>query len=223
MAKDKSEKKDRKEKKEKRSESDGVKKSKKDKKSKLSGDNIAAVVEELEKEEPTEVVLKAKVDGDIVKPVGALVPFANPLADEKVTKKVLKSVKKGSRPDLSRLEDKTNYFTIQRPRTKPSSAESKKWLRPCGNPLRVRATPRRPASSSWRLISRPWMSFRISPSCVKTIMSHTSMSPAEQSLELQETPRDLPVWSWYPRPEQEQRRPRRSRAKRSLAMSIRTW
>jgi H/ACA ribonucleoprotein complex subunit 2 len=126
MAKDKSEKKDRKEKKEKRSETDGVKKSKKDKKSKLSGDNIAAVVEELQNEEPAEVVLKATVDEDAVKPVGALVPFANPLADEKVTKKVLKSVKKGLSPKLFILEDKTNLFMMQLQRTKRSSAESKK-------------------------------------------------------------------------------------------------
>jgi len=99
MGKDKSEKKDRKEKKEKRSEVDGVKKSKKDKKSKLNGNNIAAAVEEVSKpavveEESSEIVMKEDVTGE-VKPVGALVPFANPLADDKVAKKVLKSVKKG--------------------------------------------------------------------------------------------------------------------------------
>jgi len=33
---------------------------------------------------------------EVLRPVGALVPFANPLADEKVAKKVFKSVKKGS-------------------------------------------------------------------------------------------------------------------------------
>ena len=32
------------------------------------------------------------------RPVGALVPFANPLADEKACKKVLRSVKKGWEP-----------------------------------------------------------------------------------------------------------------------------
>lgn len=105
MGKDKSEKRDKKEKKEKRSETDGVKKSsKKDKKSKLSGDNLAAAFEEVVKttvngeEEKVEskVVVVEKADGDIIvlKPVGALVPFANPLADEKVGKKVLKGVKK---------------------------------------------------------------------------------------------------------------------------------
>ena len=100
MAKDKSDKKDRKEKKEKRSDKDGVKKSKKDKKSKLSGENIAAAVEEVSNEESPEATVSAPVDGDVVmiaKPVIALVPFANPLADDKTTKKVLKGVKKGMR------------------------------------------------------------------------------------------------------------------------------
>lgn len=104
MAKEKSEKRDRKEKKEKRSETDGVKKSKKDKKSKLNGDNVAAAIEEATKpmdenemaEMETSMIVKESSGELVVKPVGALVPFANPLADEKVAKKVLKSVKKGS-------------------------------------------------------------------------------------------------------------------------------
>ena len=97
MAKDKSERKERKEKKEKRSETDGVKKSK-EKKSKLSRDNITAAVEEVNNGESTEVAAIAPANRESVvesKPLGALVPFANPLADEKTTKKVLKSVKKG--------------------------------------------------------------------------------------------------------------------------------
>ena len=107
MAKEKSEKRDKKEKKEKRSEIDGVKKPKKEKKSKLSEDNIAAAIEvvtkkpaEAESEEPEEeskdIVIPDAAGELIVKPIGALVPFANPLADDKVAKKVLKSVKKGS-------------------------------------------------------------------------------------------------------------------------------
>jgi H/ACA ribonucleoprotein complex subunit 2 len=98
MGKDKSEKK---EKKEKRSEKDGVKKAKKDKKSKLSDENLNAAFEEATKEiEKPEVKTKALIVKEsseevVIKPVGALVPFANPLADDKVTKKVLKSVKKG--------------------------------------------------------------------------------------------------------------------------------
>lgn len=100
MGKEKSEKREKKEKKEKRSEVDGVKKSKKEKKSKLNGDNVAAAFEEVvKKDEPVEetkaVVIKESSGEVVLKPVGALVPFANPLADDKVTKKVLKSVKKG--------------------------------------------------------------------------------------------------------------------------------
>lgn len=105
MGKDKSEKKDKKEKKEKRSEVDGVKKSKKDKKPKLSPENIeAAVVEAVkevaavpEKDVDVQVEMVVDTNGSeaVVKPVGALVPFAAPLADDKAAKKVLKSVKKG--------------------------------------------------------------------------------------------------------------------------------
>lgn len=56
----------------------------------------------LEAEKPGSVVVKEQ-DGDVdvkVKTVlrGALVPFANPLADEKVGKKVLKGVKRGMYP-----------------------------------------------------------------------------------------------------------------------------
>jgi H/ACA ribonucleoprotein complex subunit 2 len=103
MAKDKTEK-IKKEKKEKRSETEGVKKSKKDKKSKLNGDNVAAALEEkLTHSEASVVGTKAievkESNGELaVKPVGALVPFANPLADDKIAKKVLKSVKKGMAP-----------------------------------------------------------------------------------------------------------------------------
>jgi H/ACA ribonucleoprotein complex subunit 2 len=110
MAKDKSEK-VKKEKKEKRSETDGVKKSKKDKKSKLSGDNVAAALEETlaQSEAPvveTKAIVVKESNGELaVKPVGALVPFANPLADDKVAKKVLKSVKKGTATQSTEMEE----------------------------------------------------------------------------------------------------------------------
>jgi H/ACA ribonucleoprotein complex subunit 2 len=100
MAKEKSEK-VKKEKKEKRSETDGIKKSKKDKKSKLNGDSVPVALEETlarseaPKIEAESIVVKESNGELTVKPVGALVPFANPLADDKVAKKVLKSVKKG--------------------------------------------------------------------------------------------------------------------------------
>jgi len=104
MGKDKTEKRDKKEKKEKRSEADGVKKSsKKDKKSKLNGGNVTAAFEEASKEtkepvlEVKSVIVEESGEEKVLKPVGALVPFANPLADEKVTKKVLKSVKKAAK------------------------------------------------------------------------------------------------------------------------------
>ena len=58
---------------------------------------VAAAAEDASDEEMAEVNGNGK--GAVVvkegRPVGALVPFANPLADEKVGKKVLKGVKKG--------------------------------------------------------------------------------------------------------------------------------
>ncbi|KAL9632293.1 MAG: hypothetical protein Q9164_005407 [Protoblastenia rupestris] len=108
----KAEKKAQKEKK--RSETDGVHKSssssKKEKKSKdktiidVDKENIETttkLLNTLETEAPGTVVVKDDT-GDLevkvkTKPLlGALVPFAHPLADEKVGKKVLKSVKKGT-------------------------------------------------------------------------------------------------------------------------------
>lgn len=107
MAKERSdkevkEKREKKEKKEKRSEKDGVHKSKKDKKEKKpaeNGDVVTKLLNTLEEEKPETFAIKENGDVEVkvkvAPPVGALVPFANPLADEKVGKKVLKSVKKG--------------------------------------------------------------------------------------------------------------------------------
>ena len=92
--------------KEKRSEVDGVHKSKRDKKA----DKKAAAAENaeittkllntLENEKPGSIAIKEEGEIEVkIKSapiLGALVPFANPLADEKVGKKVLKSVKKGN-------------------------------------------------------------------------------------------------------------------------------
>ncbi|KAI9803074.1 MAG: snoRNA-binding protein [Piccolia ochrophora] len=112
MAKEKSEKKDkkdkkeRKEKKEKRSEQDGVHKSKKDKKNKAeevepNGNPAAALLNSLEEDvamsDALVPVQNGNMDLKLAAPIGALVPFANPLADDKVQKKVLKSVKKAAK------------------------------------------------------------------------------------------------------------------------------
>ncbi|MCJ1472547.1 snoRNA-binding protein [Lambiella insularis] len=114
MAKEKSadkeeRRKEKKEKKEKRSEKEGVHKVKKEKKEKnplaavkAEETNVTtALLNTLEETKPGSVA--AKENGDVVVHVksvpliGALVPFANPLADEKVGKKVLKSVKKAAK------------------------------------------------------------------------------------------------------------------------------
>lgn len=102
------------EKKAKRADTDGVHKLKSDKKDKKDKKEkkIAAEAEDvemttellnsLEDTKPGSVAIKEDGDVKIVLKntplVGALVPFANPLADEKIGKKVLKSIKKG-RPD----------------------------------------------------------------------------------------------------------------------------
>jgi hypothetical protein len=104
MGKDKVEKKDRAEKKEKRAEKDGVHKAKKEKKEKK---DKTALVDAVEKELSSQmegveqtgaVAVKGEIEVDAMavdRPVGAVVPFANPLVEDKQAKKVLKSVKKG--------------------------------------------------------------------------------------------------------------------------------
>jgi H/ACA ribonucleoprotein complex subunit 2 len=105
MGKDKVEKdKKRAEKKEKRAEKDGIHKSKKDKKEKK---DKTALADAVEKEITSQVlegldqaaaagVAEVEVDAMAVdRPVGAVVPFANPLVEDKQAKKVFKSVKKG--------------------------------------------------------------------------------------------------------------------------------
>ena len=101
MAKDRSEKKEKKEKR-KSVDASGVKKEKKEKRK----SDATAVLNAIEDAAPGAVAVDADgdviVDADVVAdessasiPLGALVPFANPLCDEKATKKVLKTVKKG--------------------------------------------------------------------------------------------------------------------------------
>jgi len=103
-------------KKKKRSEEDGVhkEKSSKDKKEKkakrealaekalneiLAAPTSDAAMEVVKSDDDEETAVEGPKSGAVASltatPVGALVPFANPLADEKVAKKVFKSVKKG--------------------------------------------------------------------------------------------------------------------------------
>lgn len=97
------------------------KKDKKDKKEKKEKKVAAAATDTevttkllnaLEEKKPGSVAIKEDT-GDLQIKVksapllGALVPFANPLADEKVGKKVLKSVKKGTDASLS-LKTRSN-------------------------------------------------------------------------------------------------------------------
>ena len=106
------------EKRAKRSETDGVHKSKSDKKEKAKRDKkeqkdkenadpasdlepTTKLLNTLEETKPGSVAIKeengeVKVKVKMEPLLGALVPFANPLADEKTGKKVLKCVKKGS-------------------------------------------------------------------------------------------------------------------------------
>ncbi|CAG7978104.1 unnamed protein product [Penicillium nalgiovense] len=105
MGKDKVEKKDRAEKKEKRAEKDGVHKVKKEKKEKK---DKTALVDAVEKEIGSEAMEGLEQTGDVAvkgegevdavvdRPTGAVVPFANPLVEDKQAKKVLKSVKKAA-------------------------------------------------------------------------------------------------------------------------------
>ncbi|KAK0664397.1 H/ACA ribonucleoprotein complex subunit 2 [Lasiodiplodia hormozganensis] len=106
MAKDKV--KDKKEKKEKRSESDGIKKSKKDKKEKKSEHVTEALLASVSDassgaDVKTTVAIRTvadESDDETARPAlvsANLVPFAVPLADDKTTKKLFKTVKKAAK------------------------------------------------------------------------------------------------------------------------------
>lgn len=95
MAKDKVEKK---EKKDKKRSDDGVKKEKKDKKRDRKSLDVSEIVEvDADGDIVIDEAVAQIVNGDSsAVPALALVPFANPLADDKSGKKVLKTVKKGT-------------------------------------------------------------------------------------------------------------------------------
>lgn len=103
MAKDKSEKekKVKSEKKEKRQSTDGVdkKEKKREKKDRKSTTSIADEdVTMVDADVDGETLIDGATNGETTSaeiPLSALVPFANPLCDDKTTKKVLKTVKKG--------------------------------------------------------------------------------------------------------------------------------
>ena len=145
MAKEKSQDPDREarklakaEKKAKRSETDGIHKSKSDKKEKKEKKTEAAasdaevttkLLNAIEEDKPGSVAVREE-NGDVQVKVkthpllGALVPFANPVAEEKVGKKVLSSVKKGT-PPLAQGPKPPRLITmsLQQRRTNLSSAE----------------------------------------------------------------------------------------------------
>lgn len=161
-------------KKAKRSEKDGVHKSKKDKKEKhreapvkdendvkpiklikeateifVDANMTEALLHKLENQDPKHdakvVTSEDAPSGPVL--LGALVPFANPLADEKTQKKVLKSVKKGlslyygvshfQRFALSQTcianVSVLSHLVLQRPKIGVSSVASKKSSSPSGN------------------------------------------------------------------------------------------
>ena len=144
------------EKKAKRSETDGVhkssseKKEKKEKKEKRKKSDEAADVEittnlldSLEDAKPGSVAIVE--NGDIELEIkqqplqGALVPFANPLADEKVCKKVLKSVKKGSYSDPTTLTLRPKLTCDSRQEQNPQTGcergrQSPAQIQRCGCP-----------------------------------------------------------------------------------------
>lgn len=116
MAKERSDKerKEKKEKKEKRSEKDGVHKKEKKEKKEKKARSASAVAEAIEEQLDVAPQAESTPDVEMIeeplvapkkervrladRPIGALVPFANPLADEKTTKKLLKGVNKGKDP-----------------------------------------------------------------------------------------------------------------------------
>ena len=84
-------------------------------------DEIMNGADDNDEEEET---IKVETKGAVVasRPIGALVPFANPLADEKVAKKVFKCVKKGM-PTFypPQIIARHRLTPLQRPQTAPSS------------------------------------------------------------------------------------------------------
>jgi len=209
MAKEKStekveRKKETKASKEKRSDKDGVHKSKKDKKEKKTAaaaedvEVTTKLLNTLESQKPGSVAVKEEGEVQVkikaVPLIGALVPFANPLADEKVGKKLLKSVKKGtlSRPSLS---PDANTIARQLPSKRRSSAVSKRSSRQFENPPQPHPVMHLTVSLSSPQISHRWMLYLISLFCARITRFPTSSSPQGRSWGQQEVRRGLQAWS----------------------------
>ena len=160
MASDEIRKKEKKEKKDKKRKSEDIEDGaaeptpKKSKKEKRKSEVALA-----EAQDDSVMDIDAKADDEkekggkavIAVPLAALVPFANPLADEKAQKKVLKAVKKGKQnhdPDDHDLcgAISTN-MRQQPPNTKLSSAASKNALSPSASHHPPHLQPLAPAPS----------------------------------------------------------------------------
>ena len=144
-----------------------------------------------ESDEEEQIIVDKK---GAVRPVGALVPFANPLADEKVGKKVFKSVKKGSSVLLCVFPKNFVLILLQRLSTGRSSEASRKSSKRCES---RRPTIRhcRKGSWCWQRISARWMSSAISRYCVRITIYPTSTFRAERSWEWPGRRRDRHLWS----------------------------
>lgn len=212
MAKDKSEKKEKKDKKKSRHSEDGVKKEKKEKRK--SSDATAAAASAIEGADVSAVAV-VDADGDvevgdasiitngdgqavIKAPLAALVPFANPLCDEKNGKKVLKTVKKGS-VTRDTLPRKKLYANDSQLRSKSASSEaSKKSSKQCAKrpPQTQPHLPSHQVLLSWQQTFRRSTSSRTSPFSARTTTSPTSFFLAGQNSERLVALRGRLAWSW---------------------------
>ena len=136
----------------KRSETDGVHKSKKE--SKAKDKIISTDVEKLQKttkllravegDAPGSILIKedddTKILVNLTAPLGALVPFARPLAEEKIAKKIFKSVKKGRTAPHFQGASLTTIVAAQKHNT------LKRGVKECVKALRKSSIP--PPSSS---------------------------------------------------------------------------
>ena len=150
-------------KKKKRSDEDGVHKSsdKKDKKEKKAkrealaekalNEIQTAATQDVKSDEEGDVAEAEAESKQVLRPVGALVPFANPLADEKVAKKVFKSVKKG----VYMLYPATLRTRSSRALLPPLSVRARQiFVRHALDYISISIRPRRPSANTPRTSGR---------------------------------------------------------------------